>query len=73
MKEIDGVLFEVSALAIVLDDHSDVLVSGHALRLAVGEAQIERPGDGSSPQVMRRESLFPFIEPGEPALLQKIF
>ena len=39
VKEVDGVLFEVSALVIVLDDHSDVFVSGHALHLAVGEAQ----------------------------------
>ncbi len=39
VQEVDRVLFEVSALVIVLDDHSDVFVSGHALHLAVGEAQ----------------------------------
>jgi hypothetical protein len=33
VEEVDGVLFEVSALVIVLDDHSDVFVSGHALHL----------------------------------------
>jgi hypothetical protein len=35
VEEIDGVVFEVSALVIVLDDPSDVFVSGHALHLAV--------------------------------------
>ncbi len=39
VEEIDRVLFEVSALVIILDNHSDVFVSGHALHLAVGEAQ----------------------------------
>ena len=39
VEEIDRVVFNVSALVIVLDDHSDVFVSGHALRLAVGESQ----------------------------------
>ena len=39
VQEVDRVLFEISALVIVLDDHSDVFVSGHALHLAVGEAQ----------------------------------
>jgi len=36
MEEVDGVLFEVPALVIVPDDHSDVFVPGHALHLAVG-------------------------------------
>jgi hypothetical protein len=39
IKEIDAVLFEVSALVIVLDDHSIVFVSGLLRRMAVGEAQ----------------------------------
>jgi len=40
VKEIDGVLFQISSPVIVLDDHSDVFVSGHALRMAVSEAQV---------------------------------
>jgi hypothetical protein len=43
VEEIDDVLFDVSALVIVLDDHSDVLVPGHTLDLAIGEAKIKRP------------------------------
>jgi hypothetical protein len=38
VQKVDRVLFEISALVIVLDDHSDVFVSGHALHLAVGDA-----------------------------------
>ncbi len=50
VEEIDGVLFDVPALVIVLDDHSDVFVARHALYLAKGEAQAERPGYGRPPQ-----------------------
>ena len=39
VQEVNRVIFEVSALVIVLDDHPDVFVSGHALHLAVGKTQ----------------------------------
>ncbi len=65
VEEVDGVLFDVSALVIILDDHPDVFVPGHALHLAIGEAQAERPSDGRTPQVVRGERLFAFIEAGE--------
>ena len=39
VEEVDGVLFDVPALVIVLNDHSDILVPGHALHLAIGETQ----------------------------------
>jgi hypothetical protein len=42
VEEIDGVLFDVSALVIVLDDYSDVLVPCHALHLAVGGPSLTR-------------------------------
>src|SRR5215475_13980063 len=50
---------------IISHDHPDVFVPSHALHLAIGKTQTERPGDGSPPQVMRGERLFAFIEAGE--------
>jgi hypothetical protein len=47
VEEVDGVLFEVSALVIVLDDHSDVLVPGHAgvLLANAQKSTLSEPGD----------------------------
>src|SRR5215475_15352123 len=50
---------------IISHDHPDVFVPSHALHLAIGKTQTERSGDGRSPQVMRGERLFAFIEASE--------
>src|SRR5262249_34499736 len=60
------ILIQITSFVIVSDDHPDVLVSSHALHLAIGEAQTERPGDGRAPQIVRRKRLLGFIEPGKP-------
>ena len=36
MEEIDRNVFNVSALVVVSDNHADIFVSGHALRLVYG-------------------------------------
>jgi hypothetical protein len=61
VKEVDRVLFKVSALVIVANHHSNILMASHGLHLAVSEAKTERPGDGRPPQVMGGERLFAFI------------
>ena len=50
---------------IVSHDHPDIFVPGHALHLAIGETQTERPGDGCTPKIVRGKRLFAFIEAGE--------
>src|SRR5882672_2464574 len=62
VEEVDGILLQIASFVIVADDHPDVLVSGHALHLAIAEAQIESSGDSRAPQVVRRERLFGFPE-----------
>jgi hypothetical protein len=43
MKKVDRVLLQLASFVIVSHDHPDVFVLGHALRLAIGETQTERP------------------------------
>lgn len=62
VQKVDGVLLHVAPLVVVAHDHPDVLVPGHALHLAIGETQAQRPRDGRPPQVVRRERLFRFID-----------
>jgi hypothetical protein len=66
LKKVDGVLIHIAAFMIVFHDHPDVLMAGHTLHLAIGKAQIECPGDGRPPQIVRGKRLFGFIEPGKP-------
>jgi hypothetical protein len=63
VEKVDGVLLQIAPFVVVANDHPDVLVPGHALHLAIGEAQTQRPCDSGTPQVERRERLFGFIDP----------
>ena len=52
-EEVDGVLVEVLAPVVVPHHGLRVFVLRHHLHLPVGQAGVERPGDGSPPQVVR--------------------
>lgn len=65
MEKVDGVLLKVTPLVVVPNDHPYVFMPGHALYLAIGESQAQRPRDGRPPQVVGREGLFGFIQPGK--------
>jgi hypothetical protein len=65
VKEVNSILIQIASFVILSHDHPDVFVSGHALHLAIGEAQIERPGDGGAPQIAWRERLFGSVKSGK--------
>jgi hypothetical protein len=61
VEKVDRALFHIIPLVIIADNHSDVLVAGHHLHLAVAEAEADRPGDGRAAQIVRREPQPPLL------------
>jgi len=39
VEEVDGIIFDGSALMVESDNHADIFVPGHALHLMISEAQ----------------------------------